>query len=151
MNPYVDYYANQAGSGIAGFSGLKFQRGNGFFLRLFNKIKPALTYIAKKGLNTATNIGQDLLEGESLKKSAKKRLKETGKVVAKDTFDSLNVQKGSGKRRRQITILSNKKQKTYKTEKSKKCINTMQKQKTKLKSINRRKVKKLAAKVPFPF
>lgn len=34
MNNLEEFYINQAGSGITGFSGVRYQRGSGFFGRL---------------------------------------------------------------------------------------------------------------------
>ena len=48
-NPYIDYYTNQAGSGLTGFQGYKYQRGHGFFSSLFrNILVPLVKYFGKK-------------------------------------------------------------------------------------------------------
>ena len=47
-NPYIDYYTNQAGSGISGFQGYKYQRGHGFFSSIFrNILMPLGKYFGK--------------------------------------------------------------------------------------------------------
>ncbi len=68
-NEYIDYYLNQSGTGISGFSGLRYQKG--LMESFFKFIRPVLAYFTKQGIKTAANIGSDLLEGESLKTSAK--------------------------------------------------------------------------------
>jgi len=101
-NEYADYYLNQAGSGISGFSGLRYQKGNSW-RGLFKFIRPVLAYFTKQGIKTAANIGTDLLGGESLKNSAKSRLMETGKTVGKRAVEKLNElsdQIGNGKKRK---------------------------------------------------
>src|SRR5882762_4621808 len=98
-NPYVDYYINQAGTGISGFVGTRYQRGNGFFGRIFRKIKPALKYITKKGIRAAANIGQDILDGENFTESSKKHFENTARLMAQDGINKLHEiadQKGSG-------------------------------------------------------
>jgi len=48
-NPYINYYVNQAGSGIGGFQGVRFQRGQGWFGNLFkNAILPLLNILVLK-------------------------------------------------------------------------------------------------------
>jgi len=99
---YTTYYVQQAGTGISGFSGVKYQRGHGFFGRIFsNTILPMLKYLGKKALNTGVNIGGDLLQGENFKTSAKRRLKSTGFDLAEDAIDKIRnyKQKGTGRKK----------------------------------------------------
>ena len=106
-NSFESYYVNQAGSGIAGFSGVKYQRGHGFFGRLLSgAVLPILKYLGKKALNTGVGIGSDIIQGENIKSSMKKRLKKTGFDIAEDTYNKLQnyKQKGSGKRRKKKHI-----------------------------------------------
>jgi hypothetical protein len=101
-NEYVEYYLNQSGSGISGFSGLRYQKGNSW-KGFFKFIRPVLAYFTKQGIKTAANIGADLLEGENLKTSAKNRFIETGKSVGKKAVEKLNTlsdQIGNGKIRK---------------------------------------------------
>lgn len=95
-NPYLSYYSEQAGDGISHFSGLKYQKGHGigsFFGRLFKSlILPSAKYLGKKALKTGVDIGSDVLEGQSFKESAKKRVNEI--------LDKIN-QKGRGYKKRQ--------------------------------------------------
>ena len=102
-NSFESYYVNQAGSGIAGYSGLKYQRGHGFFGRLLSgTVLPILKYLGKKALNTGVGIGSDVIQGENLKSAMKKRLKTTGFDIADDAYNKLKEykQKGSGRRRK---------------------------------------------------
>ena len=102
-NPYVNYYVNQAGTGNVSFSGVRYQRGNGFLGRWFGKaltkLLPVLKYVGKQGLKTAINVGSDVLAGETLKESGSKRIKETAKEVLEDGVKKIeSLQSGSGKR-----------------------------------------------------
>ncbi len=101
-NEYVEYYLNQSGSGVSGFSGLRYQKGNSW-KGFFKFIRPVLAYFTKQGIKTAAIIGADLLQGENLKTSAKNRLIETGKSVGKKAVEKLNTisdQIGNGKKRK---------------------------------------------------
>ena len=77
-NPYLEYYSNQAGSGLADFEGYRYQRGHGFFSSIFQSIlKPLGRYLGKQAIQTGVNVGNDLLQGENLKDTVKKNLKKT--------------------------------------------------------------------------
>lgn len=139
-NPYLEYYANQAGSGLTGFQGYRYQRGHGFFGSIFKHIlKPLGKYFGKQALKTGVEIGGDILQGENLKSSAKKRLKSTKDNVLNDAIDraKLFAQTGKGKRRKR------KKKKTFpikiKKRRSKKRVN--RKKKNKRRSVRKRKSK----------
>lgn len=102
-NPYLDYYTNQAGSGLAGFQGVRYQRGHGFFSSIFqNVLRPLAKYLGKKALSTGVEIGSDILKGEDIKESAKKRLKTTGRSIFNDAIERAQhfAQTGSGGKRR---------------------------------------------------
>jgi hypothetical protein len=99
----LDYYINQAGSGIVGYSGVRFQRGNGWFSRILsNTIIPMGKILGKKALKTGINIGSDLLKGENFKSSIKNQLKSTGMEVAEEALDKIRRyrQTGTGKNKR---------------------------------------------------
>jgi len=103
-NPFNEYYVNQAGSGIAGYSGVKFQKGYGFFGRLLSTIGlPILKYLGKSALKTGIGVGSDL-SGENIKDSVKKRLKSTGFDIVEDAAEKIKSyrQQGSGRRRRRM-------------------------------------------------
>jgi hypothetical protein len=98
-NHFIAYYINQAGTGISGYSGLKYQKGHGIFGNLLSRIVlPLLKSLGKRTLSTGVNIGSDILQGENLKASMKKRLKTTGINIAEDALDKLKnfEQKGTG-------------------------------------------------------
>jgi hypothetical protein len=103
MAEFTSYYVNQAGTGITGYSGIRYQKGHGFFGKIFSTaVLPILKYLGKKALSTGVSIGADVLQGENLKKTMKKRLKSTGLDIAEDALEKLRnyKQTGSGKRRR---------------------------------------------------
>ena len=88
MNPYTDYYVNQAGSGLRGFSGARYQRGHGWFSRIFSStLLPALKFLGKKGLETGIGVADDVLAGKNLKESVKRRAVESGKELARKGLD----------------------------------------------------------------
>ena len=103
MAEFTNYYVNQSGTGITGYSGIRYQKGHGFFRKIFSSaVLPILKYLGKKALSTGVSIGADVLQGENLKKTMKKRLKSTGLDIAEDALEKLRnyKQTGSGKRRR---------------------------------------------------
>lgn len=101
-NPYIQYYTDQVGSGLPGFQGIRYQRGHGFFGRLFSGIGSFVKGIApslfKKALPSAVGFAQDIISGENVGQSAKRRLTEAGKDVANETLDQIKskIQKGQG-------------------------------------------------------
>lgn len=104
---YTDYYMYQAGSGLEGFAGYKYQRGHGFFGNIFrNILKPLGIYLGKQALSTGIDVGKDLLQGENIKESLKKRGKQTAKRVLDDSYERATdmFQKGQGKQRRRQNI-----------------------------------------------
>ena len=109
MNPYIAYYRNQGGSGLAGFQGVRYQRGSGFFSRFASSaLLPLLKFLSKRVLHGGVNLGSDVLAGQNFKDSVKQRLRETGKTVATDALNLANEtvfrqQTGSGRRRRRAT------------------------------------------------
>src|SRR6266481_6235127 len=119
MNPYTNYYVNQVGSGLPGFQGIRYQRGHGFFGRLFSNtllpfFKQLLPAIGKRALPSAIGLAQDVIAGENVGKSTLSRLGEAGKIVADETLDQLKgrLQRGSGrKRKRNTTRISKKRRK----------------------------------------
>ena len=110
-NPYINYYTAQVGSGISGFQGVRYQRGHGFFGRLFSGIGSFVKDLApglfKRALPSAIGLAQDVISGENVGQSAKKRLIEAGRNVADETLDKIKskVQGGTGipRKRRKFT------------------------------------------------
>lgn len=101
---YDEYYHHQAGSGLPGFSGYKYQRGSGFFGNIFrNILKPLGIYLGKQALSTGVNIGTDYLAGEDMKTSVRKRGRESAQKIADDGYKKITQkisQAGSGRRKR---------------------------------------------------
>ena len=138
-NPYLEYYTNQAGSGLAGFQGLKYQRGHGFFGSLFGSIlQPLAQYLGTKALSTGVAIGNDYLKTGDLKGSASRRLKSAGRSIINDALDKANsfvTQKGGGKKRKRRRY----KQNNSSNKKIKKNANKSKKKRPKKKKSFKRK------------
>jgi hypothetical protein len=97
----------QEGGAIRGFSGPEWQVGGAFnFGRfLWKHAKPLLGFLSKQALKTGVEIGQDVLSGENIKESAKKRLNETGKTIANTAIDMAKEKiagAGSGIKRKRV-------------------------------------------------
>src|SRR5437879_3702031 len=100
-----DYYINQAGSGIGGFSGARYQKGDGFFGRLISGsvlpiIRKVLPYLGKTALNTGLDVLSDVSQGEKFGASAKKRMREAGDRLIDKSMEKVKQLTGSGKKRR---------------------------------------------------
>ncbi len=120
-NPFVDYYTNQAGSGLAHFEGYKYQRGHGFFGNLFkNILRPLGLYLGKQALSAGVNIGKDVLSGQNFKDSLKNNAKNTAKSILIDSAEKVG-QLRNGKRR--IKKKRPTKKTTVKRKTSKKIVN----------------------------
>ena len=107
MNPYINYYKQQAGNGLVGFEGVRYQKGHGFFGRLISSFaKPLLGYLGKKALGVGKDLAGDILQGKNFKESGKRRLKQGLKAVGEDAL-SYGKRKldqvGTGAKRRRIT------------------------------------------------
>lgn len=90
---------------------------------LSTAVLPILKYLGKKALTTGINIGTDVLQGDNIKGSLKKRLKSTGFDILEDGFEKVKKykQSGSGRRRRRMS-----KRKTTKRKKSKRKPSLLQ-------------------------
>ena len=129
-----EYYKNQAGSGIGGFAGQRYQKGDGFFGRLVSGsilpiIRKVLPYLGKTALTTGVNILSDVSHGEDFKSSAKRRLNETGRVIGERTMAKVKEITGSGRKRKAKPTVKRKPAKRQKksttrknTKRSKKAI-----------------------------
>ena len=102
-NPFSAYYVKQAGGGMPYFSGMRTQRGHGWFTRfLSNMIVPAMKTLGQRALVTGANIGTDILEGKDPAESAKTHLVAEGKNLAGEVINRAKrvAQSGSGFKRR---------------------------------------------------
>ena len=103
-NPFLDYYKQQAGTGIAGFRGVKFQKGHGFFGRvLSNAVFPLLKFLGKKAAGVGADIASDVIVNrKGFKDSIKERFKEGGSDIANAGIERARkyVQTGQGRRRK---------------------------------------------------
>ena len=124
-NPYIEYYQQQAGTGIAAYGGVRYQRGHGFFGRLLSKaVYPLLRFFGKQAVGTAANIASDVILNKiNIKDSANKRLAETGENIVREGVEKAKtlVQEGEGGKHRrrgraQIAIMK----KNEKTKQNKK-------------------------------
>lgn len=100
-----EYYANQAGSGLGGFAGVRYQMGDGFFGRMMSGtvlpiIKRVLPYLGRTALSTAKDIVSDVSQGEKFKESFRKRLKNSANKVGEDAMTKVKQLTGSGRRRK---------------------------------------------------
>ena len=82
---YEDYYLRKVGGALPVFSGARVQRGHGLcslFGGLFRSaatlIKRGATALGKKALRTGLHVADDMLSGQNVKESAKRRAKEVG-------------------------------------------------------------------------
>jgi hypothetical protein len=113
---FTDYYVNQAGSGLSGFEGVRYQRGHGFFGRFFKSaIIPMLKFLGKRALSTGADLATDVLEGKPIKESAKARGIEAMKGVTSAGIKRARefVQTGKGRKRRR-RVVKKTKRKSYK-------------------------------------
>lgn len=103
-----DYYVKQAGSGIGGFSGSRYQKGDGFFGRFVSGsilplLKKVLPYLGKTALSAGADILGDVSKGQKLGDSFKNRLNETGQKITDKSMSKVRQLVGGGpkkKRRR---------------------------------------------------
>ena len=148
MNPYIDYYCNQAGSGFTTYSGVRYQKGSGMLGRWFGKvlsvILPAVKYMGVKGLKTAAEIGSDYLNGEDMKLSVQNRLKKNAKDLIHDAAgkaEEVVEQVGKGVKR--------KIKKTKSSKKSKKPKKSIKRTKTDGKTKKRKSRKPKSVNIDF--
>lgn len=104
MDAVTEYYVNQAGTGIPGFQGIRYQRGQGFFSSLWSRIGlPVLKFLGKQAVDSGLSVASDALEGKNLKDSAMTHLRSGGKRTV-DFLRNMNDQSGSGRKRRRKSI-----------------------------------------------
>ena len=111
---YEDYYVTQVGGGLPVFVGARVQRGHGLGSLFGGLIRSAMPLIkrgalalGKGALKTGLGVAGDVLSGQSIKSSAKRRLKETGKdMVSKMPGSSAHGPPGIRLVRRSIASAS---------------------------------------------
>lgn len=97
MNPVTDYYVEQAGSGISGFHGIKYQRGNGIFSSIWAKIGlPVLKFLGRQAVSSGLSVASDAFDGRNIKDSAIQHLRQGGKNTVEFLKD-LASQQGGGR------------------------------------------------------
>ena len=96
INPHKDdYYKNQAGNGMTFYRGQRYQRGRGWFGRLYSgTVLPLLRYLGKKALSTGVDVVKDVVGGQNFKSSVKKRTRKAAVDAVNDGFDKLQSGKG---------------------------------------------------------
>ena len=92
MNPYVNYYNSQVGIGLAGYQGLRYQKGHGWFRRLFSNVvfpfvKQVAPALGKRALPSGIALANDILSGEIVGRSTIKRLKKAGRNMTDKGLD----------------------------------------------------------------
>lgn len=106
---YEDYYLNQSGNGMSVFHGARMQRGHGlgsFLSGLFRNawplIKTGAKAFGKQFLRTGLQIANDVVEGQELKDSSKRRIPEG--IKAFTSSSDFTNQSGSGRKRRKRSL-----------------------------------------------
>ena len=113
---YESYYLDQSGNGMPVFVGGRGQAGHGLgsmlsslFRSAFPMIKRGLATFGKHALKTGLEIADDMVQGESFKDSATKRVPDGIKRFA--TSANFINQSGSGRVKRRKTRRLNRKTK----------------------------------------
>lgn len=100
-----EYYINQAGTGIGGFQGVRYQKGNGFFGRVVSGtvmpiLKKVLPFLGKTALSAGSDLLSDIENGSDFKSSVKKRFSEGKKKIGRAAMEKVKLLTGEGKKRR---------------------------------------------------
>jgi len=102
---YWKYYKEQSGNGLPVFGGYRGQRGHGLgsilgglFRSAMPMIKRGLATFGKHALKTGLEIANDVVAGENVKDSAKRRVSEGIKRFARP--ENFISQTGSGRKRK---------------------------------------------------
>ena len=109
LSPMINYYVRQAGTGLHGYEGIRYQRGHGFFGSALKFLMPALKTVGKAVLNTGANVASDVLQNNvPIAQATKRRLIETGQGIAtkacEDGIGWLGQQAGRGRKRRRKSV-----------------------------------------------
>lgn len=103
-----EYYSQQAGTGIAFYPGVRYQKGHGFFGRFFKgNLLPLLQSLGHKLLSTGVDVADDVINNDidpmtSLRKRGKIAAKGAANELISSARSKLSAmnQTGSGKRKR---------------------------------------------------
>lgn len=102
---YENYYVKQTGKGLPVFVGYRGQRGHGLgsvlgrvFRFALPMLKKGLAYVGKHVARTGQEIAEDVLSGQNVKESFKKRVPSGIKRAVR--LENFIPQSGSGKRRK---------------------------------------------------
>ena len=138
MNPYESYYLKQAGNGVTTYTGIRYQKGNGFFGRLISGFAlPLLKYFGRQGIEAVGNVVSDIKENpeaklsDIIKKQAKSSLSKMTDDGAKRAKKFIQTGKGVKKYKRKD---STKKTVIKSTKKNKSAVVKPKKKKRKCKS-----------------
>ncbi len=103
------YLRNQNGGTLSGFHGARIQRGYGlgsFFKSIvrvaLRLVKKGVNAIGKKAMETAVNVGQDVLAGKSVKQAVTSRGRQAVNDLAKQGVNNVKHQIGGGSKRKRI-------------------------------------------------
>lgn len=112
-----EYYLNQAGSGISGFQGIRYQKGNGFMGRVISGalmpiLRKVLPYLGKTALSAGANIMQDYENGASFSESAKNRLKQTKAEIRRKSLEKFKELTGGRRAKNKRTTCASSKKKS---------------------------------------
>lgn len=101
-----EYYTNQAGSGIATFTGQRYQKGHGMLGRFFSGsvmplLKKVLPFLGKQALSVGADFANEFNKGGNFKNAASKSLKRGGIAMAEQALSKFKdlAQEGDGIKR----------------------------------------------------
>lgn len=157
------YYTQQAGTGIAFYPGVRYQRGHGFFGRFFKgNLLPLLQSLGHKLLSTGVDVADDVINNDIDPMTS---LKRRGRAVAKDSANEfiskargkLTQMKQSGAGRRKRKSIKGPAKKKRRVSSKKKVAKETSKRKTKKKSAKKpakpkhqKKKKRVSSKTSAP-
>jgi len=122
MNPYVEYYVNQAGRGVGPvFAGAVNQRGHGIgsflsglFRTVFPLLKSGAKAIGKEALDAGFNVLRDTINQKPLKESLKSRIRDASDHLIDKADQKIEEMRGSGYKRNRKRALSSYRRKPVK-------------------------------------
>ena len=110
MNPYVDYYARQAGGEVGDvFRGASYQRGHGIgnflsniFRTVFPLFKSGAKAIGKQALDAGFGVLRDQINRKPLKQSLKERMRSAGDNLMRQAESKIDGMRGAGYKRKRV-------------------------------------------------